>query len=120
MIKQVKGVKWCKLASSNPNDLFEVTNDLFGSNIPTSMNSTNSPANIKYLNYLNKPMTQPTKIIQMAEMNGVDRMIKWSNSHNLHELLECVINTCIEEKTVNGGDYGQFEIYTAQSNVYGF
>ena len=45
---------------------------------------------------------------------------KWPNSHNLHELLECLTNTYTEEKTVNGGDYGQFEIYTAQSNVYGF
>ena len=60
--------------SSNP----KVTNDLFGSNNPTSMNSTNNPSNKKYLNGLNKSMTPsikaPTKTTQMAEVNEVFRL----------------------------------------------
>ena len=61
-----------------------------------------------------------TWIIQYFFQHTVTIWTKWPNSHNLLELLECVTNTYTEEKTVNGRDYGQFEIYTAKSNVYGF
>ena len=45
------------------------------------MNSANSPADTKYLNGLNKPMTSPTKIIQMADLINQNSKLLTSDKH---------------------------------------